>query len=161
MRALVAYDTKYGNTETIARTIAKELVARGMMVEAPAISEVGPDEIAGVNLLVIGGPTQGHGMSPGMRAFFKGLGPKALQAIVATAFDTRFHKAQLLTGSAAHKIAGQLGRHGAKLVLAPESFFVVHSEGPLEVGEVERAIRWADTIFETGVVDREPVPSMP
>jgi len=157
MKALVGYDSKYGNTEKLARVIAGELQVHGMTVEAPAISEVGPDALTGIDLLVIGGPTQAHGMSPGMRAFFKGLGPKSLQSVRAAAFDTRYRKAQLLTGSAAHKIAGQMGKHGAKVVLPPESFFVAHAEGPLEDGELERARRWAATISQAEAVEREPV----
>jgi hypothetical protein len=34
------------------------------------------------------------------------------------------------------------------LILPPESFFVAEREGPLEVGELERAVQWAEQVFE-------------
>jgi hypothetical protein len=52
------------------------------------------------------------------------------------------------SGSAASRIASKLKRTGASLILPPESFFVAEREGPLEEGELERAARWAEGIFE-------------
>jgi hypothetical protein len=59
----------------------------------------------------------------------------------AVAFDTRFDKPMLITGSAAKKIASRLTRKGYS-VLEARSFFVEATGGPLAGGERDRAFRW-------------------
>ena len=66
--------------------------------------------------------------------------------IHAAAFDTRFKRTHLLTGSAARKIAKALKKKGGTLLAEPESFFVTDTEGPLLEGEIERAKRGAKEI---------------
>ncbi|NLE06743.1 MAG: nitric oxide synthase, partial [Crenarchaeota archaeon] len=58
MNAIVIYDSVYGNTEKIARTIAVNL---GSPVEVRLIhiKDVRLEDISGTNLLVIGSPTRG------------------------------------------------------------------------------------------------------
>jgi hypothetical protein len=71
------------------------------------------------------------------------MSPDRLQGISIACFDTRFRKARWLTGSAAGVMARILGRAGITLLIPPESFFVVGTEGPLCDGELERAAAWA------------------
>ncbi len=71
-----------------------------------------------------------------------------MQGIRAGAFDTRYHMSAWKSGSAAHGIANKLKRAGASLLVEPESFFVAEREGPLEEGELERAARWAEGVFQ-------------
>ena len=59
----------------------------------------------------------------------------------AAAFDTRIGKPKILTGSAAHKIAQRLRRHGYEVV-GEESFIVEDTAGPLREGERDRAVEW-------------------
>lgn len=145
MKALVVYDTKFGNTEHLARVIAAEL-GKGAVVEM-LTAETADLELTGVDLLVVGGPTQMHGVSPTLRALLDSLPPHALQDIAAAAFDTRLHGMKLLTGSAAEGIAHRLEKHGAWLLLPPETFQVQASEGPLADGEAERAATWASAVL--------------
>ena len=141
MNALVVYDTKFGNTERIAQAIATALQARGTVELQPFD---GVQAIpAGIDLLVVGGPTHGHGVDPALKAFLDALPAGAVDGVAAAAFDTRFHWPELLSGSAARGIAKRLEQKGAHLVAKPESFFVEHSEGPLAEGEVLRAGSWA------------------
>jgi hypothetical protein len=60
----------------------------------------------------------------------------------AAAFDTRIARSSMLTGAASRGIFHRLRRAGFDLLAAPESFFVEDSEGPLAVGELERALEW-------------------
>ncbi len=159
MRALVVYESMYGNTARIARAIADGLEGRGTAVDLTSVDDITSIE---ADLLVVGGPTHGHGMStsttrmtaakdeknafddptvgPGLRAWIKDLPP--LEGRPFVAFDTRFRHSVLLTGSAAKGIAKRLEQHGARPVTAPESFFVT-KDNTLEAGEVERAQVWA------------------
>lgn len=141
MHAMVIYDSMYGNTERIARAIADELAKNGTVeiVQVDAVETV-PSEL---DLLVVGGPTQGHGIDPAEKAFLDHLPAESLQGISVAAFDTRLRWPELLSGSAAKGIAKQLEKKGAQLVLEPESFFVEGKDGPLGDGELERAAAWA------------------
>ncbi|HEY3081220.1 MAG TPA: flavodoxin domain-containing protein [Chloroflexota bacterium] len=145
MKSIVVYESRYGNTERLARAVAASLEAAGpvRLVEAAGLTTL---DLDGVELLVVGGPTEGHGTSATLRAALERLGSDALGGVAAAAFDTRFRWIRLLTGSAAAGIAKILQENGARLVAPPESFFVKPSYGPLLDGEVERAGDWAKTL---------------
>ena len=141
MKTLVLFDSKFGNTEQIARAIGAALEQSGS-VDVRSISEMA--QLApGIELLVVGGPTQAHGVNSALKTFLDGLPPEALRGTAAAAFDTRLRWPVLLSGSAARGIAERLERKGARLVAKPESFYVEHGEGPLADGEVARAESWA------------------
>jgi flavodoxin len=141
MNALVVYDSKFGNTELIARAIGSALRDHAAVEVLPfAQVERIPE---GLDLLVVGGPTHAHGVDPALKSFLDGLPSEEIKGVGAAAFDTRFRMPVLIYGTAARGIAKRLDRKGAWLVVAPESFFVEHGEGPLAEGEVERAEEWA------------------
>lgn len=152
LRAVVVYDSQFGNTLQIARAIASGLGEHGIVqvVPAAAVTSFPP---AWPELLVVGGPTQRHGMSPTLRAFVESLPRGGLRNTRAAVFDTRYRMPALLSGSAASLAAGRVRRAGCKLVAAPESFFVERDRPPddekrrhglerLEAGEIERAAAW-------------------
>ena|SRR5215204_4922092 len=137
MRALVIYDSLYGNTAHIAQAIGGALSA-----EVHPITEVNTIP-AKLDLLVIGGPTQGHGIDQPLKDFLSELPGESFEGVAVAAFDTRLHWPEFLSGSAAKEIAKRLKENGAHLVAAPESFFVDGKEGPLSAGELDRATQWA------------------
>jgi flavodoxin len=144
MNALVLYDSKFGNTEQVARTIAAVL-AEDQQVQVCAVSdirELPPD----AELLVIGGPTHAHGLSQPLKAFLASLPSESLRGRSVATFDTRYRKPRWLTGSAAVTLAKRLGQSQARLVVEPTSFFVTAAEGPLADGELARAAAWARAI---------------
>jgi flavodoxin len=147
MNALVIYDTTFGNTQQIAQVIAHVLGEQGFVRLSP-VEEVSTSELKGIHVLVLGCPTQSYGLTPGTRNFFENIPHGTLQGLMAEAFDTRYHIAESLSGSAAWAIADQLQEAGASLLVPPESFFVASREGPLEDGEIERATCWAHTLLE-------------
>lgn len=141
MNAVIVYDSKFGNTERIARAIASALHGRALRVD-----QCEPFELDGVDLLVIGSPTQAWRPTPAIQEFLREIAMRPLRDLPVACFDTRFDKPRWLTGSAAHMIARKLREGDARLVLPPECFFVTESEGPLEDGEIERATAWAQDI---------------
>ena len=148
MNAMVIYDTKFGNTERLAKAIGRAL-EEAFTVGVQSVAGR-PELSPGLELLVIGGPTHAHGMSMAMRTFLWELPEDILRDVPALAFDTRFRLPAIFSGTAASRIAKALKRKGAKLLLRPESFFVSTSEGnPLEPGEEERATAWTTGVLET------------
>ena len=165
MKALVVYDSMYGNTAAVGEAIAVSLRAHGLEVSFGPVTAIGPAEAAGADLLVIGGPTHAHGMSrtatrktaaedeknayahptgaSGLREWVEGL--PADSGRPAAAFDTRIDKPAILTGSAAKGIAKRLKHHGFCLVREPESFFVSTDNQLLE-NEIDHAADWGNEV---------------
>jgi flavodoxin len=55
-KALVVYDSVYGNTEKVARALAKGLEDGGVDVDCVRVDAAKFDEVSGYDLLVVGGP---------------------------------------------------------------------------------------------------------
>ena len=171
MRALVVYESIYGNTHAIADAIAQGLEPVGA-VEVRSVYETADVDADEPDLLVVGGPTHMHGMTssfsrkaaiqvgeedgaeiePGARdarGLRQWLAERSGQGRKAAAFDTRIDRSPTLTGAAGRGIARRLHGSGYELVGEPESFFVEDSEGPLADGELERARAWGARLAAT------------
>jgi flavodoxin len=146
MKALIVYDSQFGNTAQIARTIAGRLDER-LEVRLALAGQLDPVNLPAVDLLLIGCPTQGWLPTLPIQDFFNLIPREMLVDLPAAAFDTRFRLSWVTGGSAARSIAKRLSLLGARLLLPPESFFVDDMEGPLAAGEIERAIDWADQLL--------------
>jgi len=142
MNVLVVYDTQFGNTEQVARVIASHLEPLGI-VRLISVSDEAAVDLDNVDLLVIGGPTQGHGARKQLRDWVNRIPAEAALGLATATFDTRLHWPALIAGSAARTIAKPLENLGANLLVRPESFFVQGTEGPLAEGEIDRAAAWA------------------
>jgi len=149
MKALVVYDSFYGNTEKIAKAIGAALAPPGE-VKVLRPGEVNPSGLEAVDLLVVGSPTQGGRPTKAIQDFLNKLPESAVKDVNVAAFDTRFStKLVTIFGYAAGKIAGSLKKKGGILILSPEPFFAKSKEGPLKEGELERAAVWAKRILES------------
>lgn len=156
MNTLVVYDSQYGNTEKIARQIAETLNPFGS-ARAVRVTELAPDGLDRVDLLIVGSPTQAWNLTKVTQTFIQELGGAHGEHLFTAAFDTRINKPRLLTGSAARGIAKQLRRSGVPTVLEPESFLVTGTEGPLVEGEVARAAAWALELHDQVKGEMEPL----
>lgn len=155
MKALVVYDSIFGNTEQIARAIG-DAISSPDEVSVIKVSDVLPEQLHELNLLVVGSPTRGFKPTPEIVDFFKNMPNDGLKDIKAAAFDTRLGVKDIdspvvrllvrIGGYAAKPIGAQLEKKGASLLLSPEGFFVKGSGGPLGEGELERAAAWAKEI---------------
>jgi flavodoxin len=146
MHALVIYDSQFGNTERIAAAIADTLRTTGE-VRLARVEAERPLDLEGVDLLILGCPTQGWRPTVAMQALLANLTPQQLHGRAVACFDTRFQKPRWITGSAARRMAASLRRMDITLVVPPESFFVDGKEGPLLTGELGRAAVWARTLL--------------
>jgi len=134
MKALVIYDSTYGNTEKIARAISEAIGGQVRLV-----GEVNPANPHEFDLLFICSPTHGGWFTEGIRDLLKAS--PALEGVSVAVFDTRTKKS--LFGFAAPRIARSLEKNGGKLAAPPEGFIVLGTQGPLLDGELERAAKWA------------------
>jgi flavodoxin len=147
MKTLVIYDSHQGNTRLIAEAIADVLRPRGQ-AEVVSVTDAPTQFSDDIDLVVVGGPTEGHAATPAIVGYFDELAPHALARIPAAAFDTRVGWPRILSGSAAVTIAHRLTDAGARLVAPPESF-IVSREPQLEDGEVRHATTWATTLADS------------
>lgn len=157
MKALVIYDSVFGNTEAVARAIAHSLASR-TSVEILQAGKAVPGQVTDVDLLVVGSPTRGFRPTEAVTTLLKGIRPKALKTRKVAAFDTRIkadeiHSAALrfvvsTGGYAAKRIADSLKKAGGTLLVPPEGFYVEDTEGPLKTGELERAAGWARSLLD-------------
>jgi flavodoxin len=155
MKALVLYDSFFGNTEKIALAIGESLRSSAEVLTL-RVSEADPSSINGIDLLVLGSPTRGFRPSEAMTAFLNKLTPGSLNGINAAAFDTRVDTAAINSkmlkfmvkafGYADKVMVGELQKKGANLVSIGQGFIVNGNEGPLKDGELERAAEWAKTL---------------
>ena len=156
MKAVVVYQSLWGNTAAVARAIAA-----GIGPEVPALStkEASGEALAGVDLLVAGSPVIAFrlpsekvlasvGANPGpaptppdlshpsMRSWLEGLPHGRGRS---AAFDTRVRGP---FGSAAPAIGKALEQAGYRPIAQPRGFLVSGKYGPLRPGELERARAW-------------------
>ena len=167
MRAVVVYESMYGNTHAIADAIGHGLAPLGEVAVVP----VGRAGVEGADLVVVGGPTHVHGMTrptsrkaavtaaeepgsllvvepgaegPGIREWVRTVDGRAMGA---AAFDTRIDASPLLTGRASKGIAKALRDRGFSLVAEPESFLVT-KDNHLGPGEEARARAWGGRLAD-------------
>ena len=148
MNALIVYDSQFGNTERIAQCITSTLSEFGQ-ARAVRVGQVHSEELQGVDMLILGCPTQGMRQTPAMQSFIACIPRELLSGLSVACFDTRF-RGGLWKISAAPSMAKQLRTMGVELLVPPESFFVksMKKEGPLLAGELERAACWAHMLSE-------------
>jgi flavodoxin len=158
MHTLVLVDSEFGNTYRLAETIAGELRSAGQVdvinVRAPASESQLPTDL---DMVIVGGPTQVHGVSKPLTDYLDALPPRIFANLACASFDTRVRGWPLLTGAASGGISKRLNKMGAHRVMPPESFLVAGKEGPLLDGELERARTWAKHLVAAGGPEVAPV----
>ncbi len=133
---VVIYDSKFGNTEKIAKSLAGGLQMGGMEVTCVNTNDVQTESLKDYDFIAIGAPTQMFTASRPMKDFLLKLeGVQGLRGKYAFAFDTKF--ASRLSGSASKYIEKSLKELGMKIVRPRQSAIVDKTEGPLGGGEVE------------------------
>jgi hypothetical protein len=181
MRAVIGYESMFGNTHAIADAVGKGLEPV-LEVVVVSLAEAGRERSGDADLLVVGGPTHFHGMSrPSSRKWAAGMAQKPSNDLVlerdaegpgvrdwlaslgqghtkVAAFDTRFNGLAGFTGRASKAISLKLRKQGFEVIAKPESFFV-DSKHHLEEGEEARAQEWgkrlAASVASSGVTDTD------
>jgi flavodoxin len=136
-KALVVYDSMFGNTEKVAKALAAGLGSGEVDVGVVKVDSVKFDELGGVDLLCVGCPVHAWNMSKPMKEFLERLKTvEGLSGKKAFAFDTKAKSR--LAGGAGGKIESKLKDLGFTIVRHSESAIVKGREGPLEEGAEER-----------------------
>jgi flavorubredoxin len=155
MRAIVVYESHWGNTAEIARAIAE-----GIGPEARALNtdEATASIVAEADLVVAGAPIMAFGLPSDPMIENAGKDPKAprpadvshpslrhwLEALppshaAAAAFET---KLRWSPGGATGAIDERFHRAGFRTIAKGQKFVVSSPYGPLREGELERARTW-------------------
>lgn len=134
-RAVVIYDTKFGNTAKVARALAEGMKLHGANVDCLKIDEVDISKLGDYDLLAIGGPTHAFGLSRPMKDFLKRLENVNISGKKAFAFDTKLKSR--LAGSAGKRIEKKLKQLRMGIVQSHVSAIVTGGKGPLEDGAGE------------------------
>ena len=170
MRAVVVFESMYGNTRQVAEHIGEGLRGAAVEVTVLPVSLATRDALEWADLVVVGGPTHAHALSRpstrksaleqaaahgldaehvdgavGLREWFERL--SNVRDVAAAAFDTRLDAPKLVTGQASRGIAVRLRRHGFTVVTDPESF-LVDKRTALVPGELTRAVAWGRRLAE-------------
>lgn len=176
MKAVVIYESMFGNTRLVAEAIA-EGMAHYAAVELYEVSQAPHSIPADVDVLVVGGPTHAFGLSRpqtrhdaaqkaadelvspgiGIREWIAAL-PSNDGKIASAAFDTKISKPAWLPGSAARGAAKRLRQLGFREATPATSFYVTDVTGPLVHDELSRARGWGDLIGRSLNQPAHPVP---
>jgi Flavodoxin domain len=172
MKAIVLFESMFGNTRHVAEAIADGL-RWSMPTDVVAAHDPGGLDLAEVELVVVGAPTHAWGLGgkrtrqgaaqdaakhpdhlldgattdAGIREWLNEV--TCANTCRGVSFDTRLDKPQILTGSAARSIQRRLRSVGFATFDRPHSFRVTGMAGPLAAGEIERAAQWGEAMGRT------------
>lgn len=126
-RAVVIFDTRYGNTEKIARWFESGLQSTGIETMCADTKEVNVESLKGYDLICVGAPTEWHTSSKPMKEFLKKLESVDISGKYGFAFDTKLDR--MFSGSAANFIEKRMKHLGLKIIEAGKSATVFLEEG--------------------------------
>jgi flavodoxin len=135
-KAIIVYDTKYGNTKKVAEDIASGISDEGIEVSLKGVKDTSPEEVMQFDLLVLGAPTHINNAKKDTKKFLKKLKGTNLSSLKFAAFDTRIKNAKK---GASMKIEGILAELGASKVHEGLTVWVSGMKGPLEETSEEKS----------------------
>jgi menaquinone-dependent protoporphyrinogen IX oxidase len=149
MKGIVVYDTSYGNTKTIAETIAETLKESGIEVDLFDVKDAKKLSAKDYNFLVLGSPTRFGTMSFAIRSFLSKVKSEEWMNKPFTAFDTEnpenIERARIENKewSAGEKISEKLRDKKMNQLLPVLKAVVLGQKGPLKEGEINRTKNYA------------------
>ena len=149
MKAIVLFDTLFGNTERIAQCIVTGLRKTGVEADCANIREANVDELSKFDLVALGAPTQYFTASRPMKEFLDRLKRLNLEGKYGFAFDTRLNS--FMAGSAAKHIEKKLKTYGLEILKSHNSAIVVGRQSNKKEGKKIAAV--GDAQLEAGMND--------
>jgi flavorubredoxin len=167
MRAIVVFESHWGNTAAIARAIAEGI---GPEARAMTTSEAVPEVVAEADLVVAGAPVMAFGL-PSDKMIANTVGdPKAPAPadVSHPTLRTWLEHLPHVDGSSGHRAAtfetklwwspggatggieSRLRTAGFRTVARAQKFVVTGAYGPLRQGELERARAWGSELAAIG-----------
>jgi hypothetical protein len=171
MRALVVYESMFGNTHVVADRIAEGAAGsdtrwrwcrRATSTRAPspittsswsahppmrtvsrARRHAGPPATRPARTTTSSSTPSSTSTRPGLREWLDAIGD--VGRVAAAAFDTRVDAPAVVTGRASKGIARRLERHGFRMAVEPESFLVDRHHHLCD-GEGDRAFEWGPPV---------------
>jgi flavodoxin len=135
MKALVLYDSKYGNTKMVAEEVAKGASAK-METDVRHIEDAGTGEVEGYDIIAIGTPNHMGRPTGKTKKFVKNLKGQKLEKKTFGFFDTCLKGEE---GKATRKLASKLRDIAPGVMIAPElSILVGGMKGPIVDGEMPK-----------------------
>ena len=122
MRACVIFDTRYGNTEKIAKSFETGLKQAGVLTVCANAKDVTVDSLKQYDLICIGAPTEAFSASRPMKEFLAKLKGIDLSGKCGFAFHTKM--GFRFSGSAAKFIEKELNNLGLEVIAPHESAIV-------------------------------------
>ena len=147
MKAIVLYDTLFGNTEKIALSIAAGLQHAGVETEAANIRAAVVDTLSRYDLLVLGAPTQYFTASKPVKEFLARLEGVDLKSKLGFAFDTKLESR--LSGSAAKFIEKKLIEKGLQPIRPRASAIVIGQKAKTAQAGEAVLKEGMETLFES------------
>jgi flavorubredoxin len=146
MKAIILFDTLFGNTEKIALSLAKGLQQTEIESEWTNIALARIDKLSEYDLLVLGAPTQYITASKPMKEFLDRLKDAKLKGKFGFAFDTKLGFP--LSGSAAKFIEKKLKTLGLEIIQPRSSAIVITTKEKKGHG------RPSDVLLREGTVEQ-------
>jgi len=139
MRAIVVFDSQYGNTRLVGEEIAHGISeASNADVLAVDVDHVPIDRAQGCDLLVVGSPNHIGRATRATKRFIRALGGANLARTKVAVFDTCFEGQE---GVATRELEAALRKEdpGFSAVSPGLSVIVERMKGPIRTGELPRA----------------------
>ena len=142
-KAIVIYESKWGNTKKVADAIIEGMA--GLEVIQKEIKEVTPQEAAGYDVIILGSPNHMGGQVGSIKKFIDELGKLNVKGKYAAVFDTYM---MMDVSKAVNKMEKQIADKvpGLKLAAPGLSVKVGGMKGPIVEGELPRAKEFGEKI---------------
>lgn len=153
MKTLVIYDSYFGNTEKVAKTIHETLKEKHSCKIYKA-DQFKKEYLKDIELLIVGSPTRAFRPTENLTKLIKDIPHKYMENIKIATFDTRIDENTInskilpffmkIFGYAAKPLEKSLKAKGGVVVNENIGLIVEDTEGPLREGEIERVKEWVE-----------------
>jgi flavodoxin len=155
MKTIIVYDSVFGNTEKIAKTMAQS-IENQCEIKITHINQLQLKDLQDINLLIIGSPTRGFEPTKPIAEALRKIKVKDYPFLMVAVFDTRIDVVKInniilnifvkFCGYAVDTMEKIVRNNSLRLVGEGKGFFVEESEGPLRVDETNKAAQWVRDI---------------
>ena len=164
-RAIVVFESMFGNTEQVAVAVADGLKTEGVPTAVFEVSTAPADLPPSVDLVVVGAPTHAFSLSRpktrseavrqgadetkaaiGLREWLENVRPPSDRPVHVAVYDTRATQVRRLPAAAGPSAARLARRRRFARVDRPVAFLVADMQGPLVDGEIDRATSWGRSL---------------
>ena len=130
VKAVIIYDSKFGNTKKVAMSLSRGLEAGNIQIDCVYVIDFDISKLNHYDLIGIGAPTHYRRASKPVKSFLSKIKHLKLEKKQFFAFETR--TSVFLGGSAAKYILKRLRKMKLNIIFRKITGVVINDEGPLE-----------------------------